>query len=65
MGVYSVYTFTVADKKTRAAKNYKNLFAIRSSSFPPATTGNYAGPNNSILTETYQLTSLDPATGVR
>lgn len=50
---------TVADKKTGAAKPWKNLFTIISNTWPPAVNTGFAGANNMILAEEYQLTSVD------
>lgn len=64
VGVYSIFSFEVQDKKTGGSKNWKNLLVAHSSAFPSTVTDDYVGPTNSILAETYQLTSLDPTTGV-
>lgn len=61
----NVPKFVVADKKMGGSKNWKNLLVAHSSAFPSTVTDDYVGPDNSILAETYQLTSLDPTTGVR
>lgn len=40
-------------------KDWSNLFAVQSTTFPPTTTNTAYGADTSLLTETYSVTSLD------